>query len=65
MIESAEDDDPEWRNLDYSIEVGDPPTTLWEFVRQYDWNITSNFCAQSEWSLVSSSSTKPSSTKIQ
>jgi len=41
-----EDDDPEWRNLDYSIEVGDPPTTLWEFVRQYDWNITSNFCAQ-------------------
>ena len=48
MIESAEDDDPEWRNLDYSIEVGDPPTTLWEFVRQYDWNITSNFCAQSE-----------------
>ena len=46
----TEDDDPEWRSLDYSVEVGEPPTTLCEFVRQYDWNllINWNFCAQSE-----------------
>ena len=38
-----EDDDPEWRILDYSIEVGEPPSSLFEFVRQYDYG---NVCAR-------------------
>ena len=47
----TEDDDPEWRSLDYSVEVGEPPASLCEFVRQYDYGtLYSNFCApQSEF----------------
>ena len=50
---SAEDDDPEWRSLDYSVDVGQPPASLCEFVRQYDWTLYANFCsAQSELESV-------------
>ena len=34
-----EDADPEWADLDYSIEVGAPPEQFWEFARQYDWRV--------------------------
>lgn len=34
-----EDYDPEWRDLDYQLEIGPPPESFCEFVRQYDWNI--------------------------
>jgi hypothetical protein len=34
-----EDDDPEWRQLDYSLEVGEPPKTFAQFVRQYDLGV--------------------------
>ncbi len=34
-----EDEDPEWRDLDYSVEIGEPPASLCEFVRQYDWKM--------------------------
>ncbi|XP_059095683.1 uncharacterized protein LOC131890364 [Tigriopus californicus] len=34
-----EDQDPEWKDLDYSIEIGKPPKELFEFIRQYDWNM--------------------------
>ena len=34
-----EDQDPEWRDLDYSIDVGEPPTDFFQFVRQYDWGV--------------------------
>jgi len=39
-----EDEGPEWRQLDYMLEVGEPPTTFCEFFQQYDWNFykTSN-----------------------
>lgn len=33
-----EDEGPEWRELDYIQEVGQPPTTFCEFFQQYDWN---------------------------
>lgn len=33
-----EDEGPEWRELDYILEVGEPPTTFCEFFQQYDWN---------------------------
>ena len=51
---TTEDDDPEWRGLDYSVEVGKPPVTLCEFVRQYDCTLySSNWCkaAQSKFHL--------------
>lgn len=34
-----EDDDPEWRDLDYSVDIGEPPESFCEFVRQYDWKM--------------------------
>jgi len=34
----VEDEGPEWRELDYILEVGEPPTTFCEFFQQYDWN---------------------------
>ena len=34
-----EDQDPEWRDLDYGADVGPPPETLCQFIRQYDWGI--------------------------
>lgn len=34
-----EDHDPEWKDLDYSIEVGSPPTDFLQFIRQYDWSL--------------------------
>lgn len=33
-----EDEGPEWRELDYLLEVGEPPATFCEFFQQYDWN---------------------------
>lgn len=35
----VEDEGREWRELDYFIEVGKPPTSFCSFLRQYDWNI--------------------------
>ena len=34
-----EDEGPEWRELDYIVEVGEPPATFCEFFQQYDWNV--------------------------
>ena len=34
-----EDHDPEWRELDYSVEIGTPPENLCEFIMQYDLRI--------------------------
>jgi len=34
-----EDEEPEWRELDYQIEVGKPPTSFCSFIRQYDYNM--------------------------
>ena len=34
-----EDLDPEWAELDYSLEVGETPDRFAEFVRQYDWRV--------------------------
>ena len=39
--EFIEDHDPEWRDLDYSSDVGSPPTNFCQFILQYDWNIYS------------------------
>jgi len=36
-----EDEGPEWRQLDYYVEVGTPPTSFCLFFQQYDWNIYS------------------------
>lgn len=36
-----EDEGPEWRSLDYLLEVGQPPSTFCEFFQQYDWNFYS------------------------
>jgi len=35
----VEDEGPEWRELDYYIEVGTPPSSFCLFFQQYDWNI--------------------------
>jgi len=35
----VEDEAREWRELDYTLEVGKPPDTFCSFIRQYDWNI--------------------------
>ena len=37
--EFIEDHDPEWRDLDYSVDVGALPTSLFHFILQFDWNI--------------------------
>jgi hypothetical protein len=37
----VEEEGREWRELDYFIEVGKPPTSFCAFLRQYDWNIFS------------------------
>lgn len=37
--EFIEDHDVEWRNLDYSSDVGPPPTSFWLFICQYDCRI--------------------------
>jgi len=34
-----EDEEPEWRGLDYHIGVGKPPTSFCSFIRQYDYNM--------------------------
>jgi len=34
-----EDEEPEWRQLDYQMEVGQLPESFCSFIRQYDWNI--------------------------
>jgi hypothetical protein len=39
--EYIEDHDPEWRDLDYSSDVGPPPKNFCQFILQYDWNIFS------------------------
>jgi len=39
MVRYVEDEGREWRELDYFIEVGSPPTSFCSFLRQYDWNI--------------------------
>jgi len=39
MVRYVEDEGREWRELDYFIEVGNPPTSFCSFLRQYDWNI--------------------------
>merc|ERR1712013_759498 len=35
----VEDEEPEWRELDYLVEVGKPPSSFCSFIRQYDWNL--------------------------
>jgi len=35
----VEDDGPEWRELDYLVQIGNPPPTFFLFFQQYDWNI--------------------------
>jgi len=35
----VEDDGPEWRQLDYTVQIGNPPPTFFLFFQQYDWNI--------------------------
>jgi len=37
----VEEDGPEWRELDYLVQVGSPPPTFFLFFQQYDWNIYS------------------------
>ena len=37
--EYIEDHDIEWRNLDYSSDIGPPPTSFWLFICQYDCRI--------------------------
>lgn len=34
-----EDEEAEWRELDYQSEVGKPPESFCSFIRQYDWNL--------------------------
>ena len=34
-----EDEGPEWRELDYHLDVGNPPSTFFLFFQQYDWSI--------------------------
>jgi len=34
-----EDEEPEWRQLDYQMEVGQLPDSFCSFIRQYDWNM--------------------------
>ena len=31
-----EDQDPEWRDLDYGADIGPPPETFCQFVKEYD-----------------------------
>jgi len=35
----VEDEDPEWRYLDYGLDVGPPPTSFCSFLRQYSLGI--------------------------
>lgn len=35
-IRYVEDEEPEWRYLDYGVDVGPPPTSFCSFLRQYD-----------------------------
>jgi len=35
----VEDEEPEWRHLDYQSEVGKPPASFCSFIKQYGWNI--------------------------
>jgi len=35
----VEDEEPEWRSLDYRLDVGAPPTTFCGFLRQYDCGV--------------------------
>ena len=37
--EFIEDHDLEWRDLDYSSDVGPPPTSFWIFICQYDCRV--------------------------
>ena len=37
--EYIEDHDIEWRDLDYSSDIGPPPTSFWLFICQYDCRI--------------------------
>ena len=37
--EFIEDHDLEWRELDYSADVGPPPTSFWVFMCQYDCKV--------------------------
>jgi len=37
----VEDEEPEWRGLDYEIPVGKPPATFYSFIKQYDWHMFS------------------------
>ena len=34
-----EDQDPEWRDLDYGEDLGPPPDSFWQFMLQYDFKI--------------------------
>ena len=36
-----EDQDPEWRDLDFGIDVGPPPESFCQFIMQYDFRIFS------------------------
>ena len=36
-----EDEGPEWRELDFYVDVGTPPSTFCLFFQQYDWSIYS------------------------
>ena len=36
-----EDEGPEWRELDFYVDVGTPPPTFCLFFQQYDWSIYS------------------------
>ena len=34
-----EDQDPEWRGLDYSVDIGPPPESFNQFILQYDFKV--------------------------
>ena len=37
-----EDEDPEWRDLDYGEDVGPPPESFCQFIMQYDFRVFSH-----------------------
>merc|ERR1712029_1120083 len=41
MGQYIEDEGPEWRELDFYVDVGTPPSTFCLFFQQYDWSIYS------------------------
>ena len=46
-----EDQDPEWRELDYGADIGPPPETFCQFIKEYDLRMFNDQAASKSKSL--------------